>query len=103
MMLMQEDFATVRRRISRKFLGRGGIHGIGIHPSIAGAIAVYRDPSVGPASDRVIADLKNEVGPFKCEVIEADAAVVSDGAPEIADPRNTDGETATDGRPVKEP
>ena len=92
---MDEDLGTVRRRVSRKFLGRAGIYGVGLHPSIGQALAIYREPGDGAEDAAIIADLKKEVGPFRCEIIE-------DAAPTIL--ANTGpGETPASGGPSGRP
>ena len=92
---MAEDLATVRRRVSRKFLGKAGIHGVGLHPSIGQTLAIYRKPGDEAEDAAIIADLKKEVGPFGCEIIE-------DAAPTIlADtgPGETPASSGLSGRP----
>ncbi len=67
-----EEFKEAKRRVSRKFLGTAGVHGVGVREE-GRKIAVFRQSSPGEGDEEreaVIAEIKKEAGPFEVEVVE---------------------------------
>ena len=80
---VKENLSTAKRRISRKFLGRAGIHGVGLHPSTADTIVVYREEEdVGEEENKtLIQELRKEASPFKIEIVDTEAPTIRKSVP----------------------
>lgn len=65
---MQNTLLELKRIIRDKFLGKSGIHGIGIRAS-ENALQVYLDPDVGPDQDEVVETIRRAVAPYALVVI----------------------------------
>jgi len=66
---MARTLETVKEKLSEAFLGRGGIHAVGIRRS-QNAIALYVHSAPGEARDRVIEEARRAAAPFSVVVIE---------------------------------
>jgi len=83
-----DTILDAKQRVSRRFLGQAGIHGIGLHPDASDTITVYRSPCPGQCTseadqmdgpeaafddDPLVEELRREAHPFKIEVHDDDA------------------------------
>lgn len=55
--------------MSRKYLGKGGIHGVGVRSS-SDALTVYISPGSGEQNQELLQDLKADAAPFKVLFVE---------------------------------
>jgi hypothetical protein len=69
---MDEELTKTKRRVSKKFLGKSGIHGVGIHPSKKDTVVVYKNKSKQP-EEELCRDIAQEAKPFKVEIVEEEA------------------------------
>ncbi len=66
---MARTLDSVKKKLSEAFLGRGGIHAIGIRRS-QNAIALYLHSPPGEERDRVIEEARRAAAPFAVVVVE---------------------------------
>ena len=66
---MAEDIVAVKRRLSAAYLGRGGIHGIGVRRKQS-AIWVGIRSARGPEAEALLARIRAEAAPFDVLVKE---------------------------------
>jgi hypothetical protein len=66
----------VRAVVSEKYLGKAGIHGVGLRRSQS-AVAVYVDAEDGPDRQEVLSLIEDEIKPFKLLVVEEGRASIS--------------------------
>ncbi len=88
--MTDDTIFAAKRRISSKFLGKAGIHGVGLAPEARDTITVHRSAPVAATTraaaapdadaEAVIEEIRREARPFKIEVQEDDAPVVQPGA-----------------------
>ena len=62
--IVSDDLTKVKTQLSRRYLGKAGIHAMGIQPA-ANAISVYMAPGSGERHKQLLEDLKREAEPFK--------------------------------------
>jgi hypothetical protein len=67
---MADTLEAVKDRISEHYLGKSGIHAVGVRRS-ANAITVYFKPSSDPAQQCTLEVLKREASPYKVITKEA--------------------------------
>ena len=60
---MPETLEAVKDRISEHYLGKAGIHAVGVRRS-ANAITVYFQPSDDPAQQVTLESLRQEASPY---------------------------------------
>lgn len=68
-----EDARTL---VSQKYLGKAGIHGVGVRRSKS-AVAVYVDPEDRSDRQEVLSLIEDEIKPFKLLVVEDGRASIS--------------------------
>lgn len=68
---MAETLEAVKDRISERYLGKSGIHAVGLRRS-ANAITVYIKPTSDPTQQRTLESLRQEASPY--QVITKEAA-----------------------------
>ena len=61
---VSDDLKTVKTLLSRRYLGKAGIHAMGMRPA-ANAISVYMAPGSGERYKQLLEDLKKEAEPFE--------------------------------------
>ena len=69
---MDESIDDVKRRLARKYLGRCGIHGMGVrrsHSSIC--VYVHSDPSKEQTS--ILEEISRDAAPYKLMIIREQA------------------------------
>lgn len=66
---MGKSLNEVKRQLSRKYLGKSGIHGIGTRPAEQ-AISVYLKPCPANEREELREELEKEAAPFKVILIE---------------------------------
>jgi hypothetical protein len=66
---MNESLDEVRRRIAHNYIGKAGIHGIGISRS-RNAIRIYVQPDAGTEQKAVLAEIKQAAAPFQVLIVE---------------------------------
>lgn len=66
---MSDDLENVKRLLSRKYLGKAGIHAVGIRPS-ANAISVFIAPGSLERYKQLFEQLKKDAEPFEVLVAE---------------------------------
>lgn len=66
----------VKSLVSQKYLGKVGIHGVGIRRSKS-AVALYVDPEERPDRQEVLSRIEDEVKPFKLLVFEEGRASIT--------------------------
>lgn len=68
---MSGSLDEARKRVSKKYLGKAGIHGVGIRRS-RNALAVYVDP--GPGQGQILKEVASEAAPYSVLRIECERA-----------------------------
>lgn len=66
---MARTLDSVKEKLSEAFLGRGGIHAVGIRRS-QNAICLYVHSDPGEERDRVIEEARRAAAPFSVVIIE---------------------------------
>lgn len=61
---MDDPLQDAKRRISGRYLGRGGIHGIGLRRSEQG-IVVYLEPGAAAVEGPLLREIEREAAPFR--------------------------------------
>lgn len=59
----------VRRRIASEYLGKAGIHGVGMSRS-RNAIRLYLVPQAGTEQEETLAEIEQEAAPFQVLIVE---------------------------------
>ena len=75
---MERSLQAVKERVSEVFLGRGGIHGVGIRLS-QNAICLYVHVVPGTDRERVIEAVRREAAPFGVIIVEEEPPVALGG------------------------
>jgi hypothetical protein len=65
-----------RSLVSQKYLGKAGIHGVGVRRSKS-AVAVYVDPEDRSDRQEVLSLIEDEIKPFRLLVVEEGRASIS--------------------------
>jgi len=73
---MDKSLDEVKENISQKYLGKSGIHSIGIRRK-ANALYVYTDAKPSPKQKAVLEEIKKEVAPFSVITVEEERANIS--------------------------
>jgi len=71
---MSETLDTVKDRLRISFLGKGGIHGMGISRAKS-AIRVYLAPNAGREQQDLLDQIREEAKPFAVIVVHEDRPV----------------------------
>lgn len=81
---MSESIDEVKKRITHKYLGKAGIHGVGIRRS-HNAICVYIDGNSSPEQEMLLEELEKEAAPFKVLTIKEERPTIlrQDGVEEM--------------------
>jgi hypothetical protein len=61
---VSDDLERVKTALSRRYLGKAGIHAFGVRPS-ANAISVYMAPGSREQYKQLLDELKKEAQPFE--------------------------------------
>lgn len=67
--MVQAELDELKSRVSRKYLGKGGIHGVSIRRS-SDTLCVYVSPGSGKQHEELLQNLKAEAAPFEVQFIE---------------------------------
>jgi hypothetical protein len=70
---IEEEVAKAKRHISRRFLGKFGIHGVGIHRTRKEAIVVYREKGPDAEEEKLFEQLEEVASPCNIEIVEIEA------------------------------
>ena len=70
---MADSLNQVKDRVKRHYLGRAGVHAIGVSRS-QNAIRVYIDPDDTPETASVLAELREEASPFSLIIVREEPA-----------------------------
>lgn len=70
---MNEQLNDAKRRIRGQFLGKGGVHGVGVREK-ENAVAVYVDSGAAPADD-LVAAMKQAAAPCGLVVVNEERPV----------------------------
>lgn len=73
---MDKSLDEVKEDISQKYLGKSGIHGIGIRRK-SNALYVYTDAEPSPKQKAVLEEIKKEVAPYSVITVEEERAKIS--------------------------
>ncbi len=73
---MGKSLDEVKQNISQKYLGKSGIHGIGIRRK-TNALYVYTDAEPSPKQKAVLEEIKKEVAPFSVITVEEERANIN--------------------------
>ena len=65
---MTESLRQAKDRLRRQFLGRAGLHGLGLRPA-ENAICVYADTDETPDQQALLAEIEQAAKPFGIIVI----------------------------------
>lgn len=65
---MAETLEDVKAHLRNQYLGKSGIHGVGIRRS-ENAVCVYMNAHAGPDQETVLKDIEKQAAPFKVIVI----------------------------------
>jgi hypothetical protein len=74
--LMSKSLDEVKKHISRKYLGKAGIHGVGISHS-QNAVRVYMQPDADDAQEDLLKEIEKEAAPFKVLPVRSDRPLIS--------------------------
>ena len=66
---MQPELAELKSLLSRKYLGKGGIHGVSVRSS-PGTLCVYVSPGSNERHPELLQQLAADAAPFPVEFIE---------------------------------
>ena len=66
---------AIRKLVSRKYIGKVGIHGIGVRRK-SNAICVYLSSNSNPEQKLVLEDIEREVVPYEVLRIEEDQPII---------------------------
>lgn len=72
---MGRSLEEAKEHLSSKYLGRAGIHGIGISKS-QNAIRVYLQPIVEEEQENVLKEMEKEVAPFKLLPVQSERPTI---------------------------
>jgi hypothetical protein len=61
---MNESLDELKRRLRTKYMGKAGIHGLGIDRS-KDALRIYHEPSSDPEQERMLKEIEKEARPYK--------------------------------------
>jgi hypothetical protein len=70
---MAESLEEVKNRLRQSYLGRGGVHAVGVSRAEQ-AIRVYVSPDAVPEQPEVLAQLRESAKPFPIIVLREDRA-----------------------------
>lgn len=65
-----------KERVSRKYLGKAGIHGVGIRRS-RNALAIYVDTSPDPDRERIMKEIEKDAAPYEVSKFEGERATTT--------------------------
>ena len=66
---MDDPLDETRRRIAREYIGKAGIHGVGISRS-RNAIRIYVRPDAGTEQKVTLAEIGQAAAPFEVLIVE---------------------------------
>jgi len=70
---MAETLEQVKERVSKKYLGKAGIHSVGLRRS-QDTITVYYAPSAEETQSQILEKLSEEARPFKVLKVQSESA-----------------------------
>lgn len=73
---MDKSLDEVKEDISQKYLGKSGIHGIGIRRK-KNALCVYTDTETSPKQKAVLEEIKKQAAPYSVVTIEEERAKIN--------------------------
>lgn len=73
---MDKSLDEVKEAISEKYLGKAGIHSIGIRRK-NNALCVYTDAGASPKQKAVLKEIEKEAAPFSVVTIEEERARIT--------------------------
>jgi hypothetical protein len=73
---VSKSLDEVKKHVSRKYLGRAGIHSVGISRA-ENALRVYVDPEAEDALKDVLSEIEKEAAPFKIVPIKSDRSSIT--------------------------
>jgi hypothetical protein len=73
---MPESLEEVKNRLRQSYLGRGGVHAVGVSRAEQ-AIRVYVSPEAAPEQPEVLAQLRESARPFAVIVVREDRARIT--------------------------
>ena len=68
---MTDPIEDVKRKLSERYLGKGGVHAIGLSRS-QNTLRLYVHPDPGTNREALVAEVTKDAGPYKLVVIEED-------------------------------
>lgn len=71
-----DELEAAKSRVSRKYLGKAGIHGVGLRRAQS-AIAIYVEPGHGPELRELLPAIEREIEPHGLLVIEEGRASIT--------------------------
>ena len=71
---MADRLEETKDKLDRQFLGRGGIHSVGLRRSKQ-AVTVYMSPDAPGDRDQTLNEVRKQAAPFEVIVIEDEPAV----------------------------
>ena len=66
---MQTELEELKSRVSRKYLGKGGIHAVSVRSS-SETLCVYMSPGSAEQQQELLQNLKADAAPFKVLFVE---------------------------------
>jgi hypothetical protein len=73
---VSKSLDEVKKHVSRKYLGRAGIHSVGISRA-ENALRVYVDAEAEDALKDVLSEIEKEAAPFKIVPIKSDRSSIT--------------------------
>jgi hypothetical protein len=74
---MNETLTIIKERLKAKYLGKEGVHGLGIS-ELQQAIRVYASPKEGPEQKRLLEQLRHEAAPFSVIIVPEEKPKLSE-------------------------
>jgi hypothetical protein len=73
---MSKSLDEIKEEISQKYLGKSGIHGIGIRRK-QNALYVYKNAETNPAQTAVLEKIKKDAAPYSVVTVEEDSPKIN--------------------------
>ena len=73
---MTKSLENIKQLVTRKYLGKGGIHSVGISRS-QNAVRVYLEPAASDEQSKILEEIEKEVSPYKIVPIKSNRSSIT--------------------------
>lgn len=73
---MDDPLIALKRRLSERYLGLEGIHGLGVNQA-AGTVRVHLEPRDTPAQQELLREIEREAEPFEVEIVREERPLLT--------------------------